>query len=167
MTEAEIKVLITAEIEKLKAELEKAQKEVNSFGNKAKKAFKTFQDGIDKGADVAKKAFAAVGAAIVGVGTALLAIEDSTREYRQEQAKLQSAFESAGGSAAQATQTYNDLYRVLGDEGQTVEAANHLAKLTTGQKELSEWTNICQGVYATFGASLPIESLTEAANETA
>ncbi len=32
---------------------------------------------------------------------------------------------------------------------------------------MSEWTTICEGVYATFGASLPIEGLTEAANETA
>jgi hypothetical protein len=48
-----------------------------------------------------------------------------------------------------------------------VEAAGHLAKLTTNEKELSEWTTICEGVYATFGDSLPIEGLTEAANETA
>lgn len=167
MTEAELKVIITAEIDKLKEELQEAQKEVEKVGKTGKKGFKAFEEGVSKAADVSKKAFAVIGAAIVGVGTALLAIEDSTREYRQEQAKLKSAFESAGGSASQATAVYNDLYRVLGDEGQTVEAANHLAKLTTGQKELSEWTNICQGVYATFGASLPIESLTEAANETA
>ena len=32
---------------------------------------------------------------------------------------------------------------------------------------MSEWTTICEGVYATFGDSLPIEGLTEAANETA
>ncbi|MBQ8763144.1 MAG: hypothetical protein IJZ07_03485 [Clostridia bacterium] len=42
-----------------------------------------------------------------------------------------------------------------------------MAQLTTNEQELSQWTNICQGVYATFGASLPIEGLTEAANETA
>ena len=39
--------------------------------------------------------------------------------------------------------------------------------LTKNEKDLSTWTNICQGVYATFGDSLPIEGLTEAANETA
>ena len=32
---------------------------------------------------------------------------------------------------------------------------------------MSEWTTICEGVYATFGDSIPIEGLTEAANETA
>jgi hypothetical protein len=39
--------------------------------------------------------------------------------------------------------------------------------MTTNEKELAEWTTICEGVYATFGDSLPIEGLTEAANETA
>ena len=41
-----------------------------------------------------------------------------------------------------------------------------MAKITNNQKDLKEWTTICQGVYATFGDSLPIEGLTEAANET-
>lgn len=104
---------------------------------------------------------------LVAAGAALLALGASTAEYRAEQAKLVTSFEAAGGSAAEAKETYNDLYRVLGDSGQATEAAAHLAKLTTEEKALSEWTNICQGVYATFGDSLPIEGLTEAANETA
>ena len=115
---------------------------------------------------------AANGAKAMAIGlaaatTALLALGASTQEYRNEQAKLTTAFETAGSSAEQAKTTYNDLFRVLGDSGQATEAAAHLAKLTTEEKALSEWTNICQGVYATFGDSLPIEGLTEAANETA
>ena len=109
----------------------------------------------------------AVATGLAAAGGALLALGASTAEYRAEQAKLVTAFEAAGGSAAEAKETYNDLYRVLGDGAQATEAANHLAKLTTEEKALSEWTNICQGVYATFGDSIPIEGLTEAANETA
>ena len=48
-----------------------------------------------------------------------------------------------------------------------MEASQHLAKLVDNEKDLQTWTDICAGVYATFGASLPIEGLTEAANETA
>lgn len=104
---------------------------------------------------------------LAAAGTALVALGASTLEYRNEQAKLTTAFETAGSTAAQAKETYNDLFRVLGDSGQATEAAGHLAKLTTEEKALNEWTTICQGVYATFGDSLPIEGLTEAANETA
>lgn len=163
----ELRVIITAEIDKLKSELQNGQKEVEKFAKESKGSFEDFNTEFQKVGDVAKKSLAVMGGALLAVGASLLALEANTREYRQEQAKLQTAFEAAGGSAAQATQTYNDLYRVLGDEGQAVEAANHLAQLTTNQQHLSEWTTITQGVYATFGASLPIESLTEAANETA
>lgn len=105
--------------------------------------------------------------AVAAMGASMVALVEGTEEYRKNQALLTSAFETAGSSATMAKETYNDLYRVLGDNGQATEAAQHLAKLTNEEKDLSEWTTICQGVYATFGDSLPIESLTEAANETA
>lgn len=94
-------------------------------------------------------------------------LEAETREYRGEMGKLQVAFAEGGFTADQAKNTYKDFYAVLGDEGQSVEAVSHLAKLTNSQKDLDKWTTICTGVYGTFGASLPIEGLTEAANETA
>ncbi len=166
MTE-ELKVIITAEIAKLKEAIEKGKKEIKKFAEKGKKDFKEFNQEFQKVGDSAKKGLAVTGAAIAGAATALLALGDSTKEYRVAQAKLNSAFEAAGSTAGVAKDVYNDLFRTLGDTDRSVEAANHLAKLTTSQKELSEWTNICQGIYATFGDSLPIEGLTEAANETA
>lgn len=108
-----------------------------------------------------------VGAAAGAAGAALVAVAENTREYRTEQGKLQTAFADANFSAAEAQKTYRDLNGILGDGGQAVEAANHLAKLCDTQEQLSTWTDICTGVYGTFGASLPIEGLTEAANETA
>lgn len=107
-----------------------------------------------------------VGAVKEGI-TSLAGLATETREYRNEMAKLETAFTTAGHSTETATKTYKDLQAVLGDEGQAVEAANHLALLTNNEKDLATWTNIATGVYATFGASLPIEGLTEAANETA
>ena len=163
----ELKIIITAEIDKLKKELKNAQQETEGFAKKSKASFSDYNDAVQKVGDVAKKGLAVAGAAVAGAATALLALSASTLEYRTAQAKLSAAFETAGGSAETAKSTYNDLYRVLGDGDVAVEAANHLAKLTTNQQDLSEWTNICQGVYATFGDSLPIEGLTEAANETA
>ena len=56
---------------------------------------------------------------------------------------------------------------MLGDTDQAVEAANHLAVMCDNAEDLATWTDICTGVYATFGDSLPIEGLTESANETA
>lgn len=92
-------------------------------------------------------------------------IANNTKEFREEQTKLNAAFAAAGASAEQASQAYNGLFRFLGKSDVSVEAANHLAKMTTNTQALAEWTTICQGIYATFGDSLPIEGLTEAANE--
>lgn len=166
MTE-ELKIQITAEIGKLQSELDKGKKQVEDFSKKGKTNFKDFNDAVQSVGDVAKKGLAIAAGAIAGAATALLAVAGATKEYRENQAKLNSAFETAGASADTAKGVYNDLYRVLGEDDRAVEAANHLAKMTTNQKNLSQWTNICQGVYATFGDSLPIEGLTEAANETA
>lgn len=107
------------------------------------------------------------GGAAIAVGGAAVAAANSTREYRVEMGKLTTAFQTSGHSADSAKKTYSDLESILGDSGQAVEAANHLAVLTDNQKDLDTWTNICTGVFATFGDSLPIEGLTEAANETA
>lgn len=103
----------------------------------------------------------------VALGGAWIAAIEGTREYRTEMGKLDTAFQVSGHSSAAAKQTYSELNAVLGDSGQATEAAQHLALLADNEKELQTWTNICTGVYATFGESLPIESLTEAANETA
>lgn len=163
----ELRVIITAEIDQLKKEVDAAKKQIEKFSKDSTKSSKGFGEGMKKAGSVAGKALKGVGVAIAAAGAALVGLSESTKEYRENQAKLATAFETAGASADTATQTYNDLYRVLGEDDVAVEAAGHLAQLTTNQEDLSEWTSICQGVYATFGDSLPIESLTEAANETA
>lgn len=115
---------------------------------------------VAKGAKVAAAGVAALGAAF-------LASAEGTREFRTNMAKVDVAFSNAGFTAKDASKTYKDFYAVLGDEGQATEAVNHLAKLCDSEKDLADWTTIATGVYGTFGDSLPIEGLTEAANETA
>ena len=163
----ELKVIISAEIGKLKKSVSEAKKEISGFKDQVAKAsqnvdadFKKLSEGIKKGGKVMVSSVAAVGAAFLALGPA-------TEKYRQSQAQLASAFEASGGTADEAKKAYNDLYRVLGDNDNATEAATHIAKLTTDQKEQAQWTTICKGVWATYGNSLPIESLTEAANETA
>ena len=142
---------------------DEANKSLKKTDSDAEKLGQTFVEGVKS---VGKFA-AGIAAAAAAAGAALAAIAESTREYRTEQGKLTTAFETSGHSAEVAQQTYKALNGVLGDSGQAVEAANHLAKLTKNEKDLNTWTKICTGVYATFGDSLPIEGLTEAANETA
>lgn len=116
---------------------------------------------------LAKGGLAALTAGLAAAAGALVGSAEASREYRTAMGKLDTAFTTAGHSSETATATYAELQGVLGETDQAVEAANHLAKLTDNEKDLQAWTEICTGVYATFGDSLPIENLTEAANETA
>ena len=145
----------------------KAANAVDDLGDSARDAESGFT--ILKGA-IATFAGNALTAFVGGIKDAissLAGLAEETREYRTDMAKLKTAFTSAGFTTEQATKTYKDFYAILGDEGQATEAVNHLAKLTNNQKDLATWTGIATGVYATFGNSLPIEGLTESANETA
>ena len=124
------------------------------------------QDSFKKVGSATVKAGQTVGKAALAVKAAWVANIETTRDYRTAMAKLDTAFTTNGHSAELATKTYKALQAVLGETDQAVEAANHLAVMCKNEEELSKWTDICTGVFAQFGDSLPIEGLTEAANET-
>lgn len=153
-----------------KADMVKIQKEIDDTSEKLKKSkidWESVGDTVGKVGKAIGAVVAAMGAAIGAAAGAFLGLAESTREARVNMGKLETGFTTAGHSAEDAKKTYTELYGILGDDGQATEAAAHLAKLTKNEKELATWTDIATGVYATFGDSLPIENLTEAANETA
>ena len=170
-----------AELEKVSGaleEMEKAAEEAadaaDDLADKEKKAADAADDAGDsaesfgqRAANAAKTGVAALATAATGLVTAFLASAESTREYRTEMGKLESAYTAAGHSAETAKKTYGELYAIMGDEGAAVEAANHLAQLVNNEKDLATWTNIAAGVNSRWSSSLPIESLAEAANEVA
>ena len=111
-----------------------------------------------------------VGALVGGfgaVGSAVGDLVEGTREWETLMGKLNTAFETNGKSSEQAASTYREMVGVLGESDVAVEASNHLAQLCDTQQDLDRWVQISTGAYALFGDSLPIEGLTEAANETA
>lgn len=180
-----------AALNNMERELDQNQRAIDSMGDEMRDAAQQtdkFGDEIDDAADKTDKAsgklekvgsvlkglavtagaaVAAAGTALAGLTKSFLDLAESTREYREDQAKLDAAFTTAGFTAEQAGEAYTGFYAILGEEDRSVEAVNHLAKLCSTEEELAQWTDIAAGVWATFGDSLPIEGLTEAANETA
>ena len=144
-----------------------ANEALKDTATKAEKTGKQIQDAFKKIGSASIKIGKAVVGGAMAIGTAWAANIEATRDYRTAMAKLDAAFVANGHSAETAYNTYKGLQRVLGDTDQATEAANHLAVLCDNEQELDKWTDICTGVFATFGDSLPIEGLTEAANETA
>lgn len=144
-----------------------AQKAIDETTTKADSGSKKTDSAFKKIGESAVKIGKAVFTAGAALGGAWIAAIEGSREYRTEMGKLDTAFQTNGHSSEAAKKTYQDLQAVLGDTDVSVEAANHLAVMTDNEKDLQTWTDICTGVFATFGDSLPIEGLTEAANETA
>lgn len=163
----ELKIIITAVTASAKKGINDVSKSVKGLDKDTQKTGKGFKGAMGKIGSAAVVAAGIAVAAIAAITAALKKLGTSTKEYRNEQAKLVSAFQAMGSTSQQASKTFNNLFRFMGDNRTAVETANHLAKLTTNERELAEWTTALQGVYATFGDSLPIEGLAEAANETA
>lgn len=131
-----------------KSGADKAGANIESFGDKMK--------GVLAGISVA--ALAASIGELVSV----------TNEFQEDMGKLSVAAQQNNVSTDAANGAYRDMVGILGETDQSVEAVNHLFALCgENTQALSDWTNIASGVYATFGDSLPLEGLTEAANETA
>ena len=143
---------------------EQANKAIADTASNAEEGSNKTSEAFQKIGQVAGTIVKGIAVAGVALGGAWIAAIEGSREYRTEMGKLDTAFQVAGHSSEAAKQTYSDLNAVLGDSGQATEAAQHLALLADNEKELQTWTNICTGVYATFGESLPIEGLAEAAN---
>lgn len=163
-----------AQVRALQREIIETESKLEHYSKQAKEAGKSNKE-LGESADKLGTALSAVGTglsvvtgAAAAVMGALVGMAEETREYRTEMGKLATAFTTNGFSTEAATNAYKELQGVLGESDQAVEAANHLAQLTDNEKDLAKWTgDILPGVFATFGASLPIEGLTEAANETA
>lgn len=174
MADGEVKIAITAddsdaekELKDIEGAAEDAADGLDDLGKKGEEAGK----GLDV-ADMAAGNFVSDGLMnmIGGLKDAvagLFELAESTREFRDDMAKLDTAFTDAGHSTDTAKSAYSDFYAILGESDRSVEAVNHLAELTKNEKELADWSTIAAGVTAKFGDSLPIEGLTEAANETA
>lgn len=175
---------VAAEIEKLSAELsrnEKAFDEAKSAANSYDKTLENVGGESQTTGEISSKSLSpipskfakiataatAVITAIVAMGKKMIELADNTRAYRIEMGKLETAFDSAGHSAEEATATYNELYSVLGETDRAVEASQHIALLCESEEQMKAMTDACIGVFAKWDDSIPLESLAEAANETA
>lgn len=173
-----------AAVSKTKAELGKYEKKLHdvedgtqetttetgqmsaAFG-KAAKAAGTLAKGMAK---IAGKAIVTgikgIAAASAGLVTAFLATGEAQKEHITEMSKLGAAYKSSGHSADTAKKTYEELYSVIGETDQAVEAAQQIALLADSEKDAAAWAEQGAAVVGKFGDALQPETFYESANET-
>lgn len=98
--------------------------------------------------------------------TNLAGLAESTREYRGEMAKLDSAAQSNGYAIEYAQQKYKDLYGVLGDETAANTTVSNFMAMGTSTQNLDSLLNSSIGIWAKYGDSIPLDGLAESVNET-
>lgn len=152
--------------------------ELTKAGVKTKKELDALTDSQEKqgksAEGVAGKLAKGLGGMALGVAgmaagavSGFLGLAESTREVRKELGQLETSFTQAGHSAETADRIYTEFNSVLGDTAKTTEAMQHMAQLADTEEELNTLVKAGTGIFATYGNSLPIEGLMEAANETA
>lgn len=183
MTEETLNIQIKASVQQAVDNINKVKKDLKGIGkeggssakgidkvtkslNDVKKASNQAKQGVEKAMGGIKKSVQSALKTVASFALAAASLSEGI-EFGKLQSKLNAAFQSAGSSAAQATKTFKELYRFLGDSDRAVETAQNLARITTNEKDLAEWTKILQGVYATMGDAIPVETLAESVNETA
>lgn len=166
---------LKTQINQTAAEMNKAKKDFSDLG----KASDELGDGMAKAGDSGgkiKEIFAgnvlaggamALAGAVANIASSFLNIDKATEEVRENLAKVDSAFSASGKSAESSRKAYKDFYKILGDSDTAAESTQLLAQLAKSEQDVDKWTRTATGVMATFGDSLPINSLIEAANETA
>ena len=158
---------LNKKLQKNKKDLDEASASTEDLGDAQKDTEKSSKGLADILKGGVKAGLATVAAGAAATVTAFLGSAEATREFRESMAKVNTAFTTMGYSSETAKDTFNDFYAVLGDTDRATEAVGNLAKLATSEEDLTKWTEIATGVYATFGDGLPIEALSESANETA
>ena len=166
------------EVNNLSRQLNNAQADMNRFEqnmrdieNGTDRLTQSFRD-TGNAADDMGNSFAdaftagAVSGAVQSMISGISGLIDSTMEYQRIMASLETSSQHAGYTAEQTEASYRQLYQVLGDEQSSATALANFQALGLSQTELTRLIDSAIGAWATYGDSIPIDSLAEAVNET-
>lgn len=109
------------------------------------------------------------GAAVAGakaLADGIINITESTKEYRTILGTLEISSKQAGYTQEQTTEIYKKFQAVLGDTQKAATATANLQALGLSQENLRTIMEQAIGAWATYGDSIPIDSLSESINET-
>lgn len=160
-----------SQIERLSTELKQSRSAMQDAADAADKLDRSLDDAGNE-AKEASSAFGDVFSAdmlsdgIQSVVSGIADLVESTSEYRRIMASLEVSSQKAGYTAEQTAQSYQQFYSVLGDEQSSATALSNLQALGLSQEDLTKMIDGTIGAWATYGDSIPIDSLAESVNET-
>ena len=164
---------MASRITSLSKDLEQNKSHLNEARTAADRLEKEFdqagQAARDMGSDLdaADVALGNLGAdAIEGVVSSLAGLEESTRQYRNEQNKMEAVAQHSGQDLNALKDSYSDLYAITGDETLASTAVLNMSAMGTSVKDQQSLIKSATGAWAAYGDSIHLDGLLESINET-
>lgn len=152
---------------------EKLQPAINVCKNVAKAAakitFKTAETGakaVTTSVKAAAKALTAYTTAATGLATATFASIESTREYRNDLAKLEQGAKTSGNSFSEIKKELVNLTALTGESDSSIEALSNLMSAGFSDTQIKSAVESLSGAVIKFPDTLKIESLADSLQET-
>lgn len=143
---------------------EKPVEEVASAADKAETSLKDAGKEASNFGDYLKAGAIVEGSKAIVSG--MKDIAEESREYMKIMGSLEVSSQAAGYTAEQTASSYETLVGVLGDSQTAATTTANLQALRLSQSDLNQLINGTIGAWAAYGDSIPIDSLSEAINET-
>lgn len=153
------------DMQQLAREADSLAGELDDAGNSADKASGGFT--VMKGAlaDLASSGIQSALGGIKDMATSVLDLGEATQEHRSMMLKMQGSAQAFGYEMEFVTEQYQNFYRYLGDDQMAVNAITNLTGMRVSTETVSQAAEAAIAVWASYGDSIPIESLTESINE--
>lgn len=113
----------------------------------------------------AKKAIVGITSAIAGYVTSLVAVTESTREYRTDLSKLEANAESAGVSLEVTREQLKNLNAITGETDSNIEALSNLMMAGFKDNNLGAAVDTLSNAVIKFPDTLKVESLADSLQE--
>lgn len=148
-------------------DIESLSRELNDLGDSANSTeggFTTLKGAI---ANFAGNVLSNITSKIGELVGKLFELNEETKEFRMNMAKLDGASQQYGYSQEFTNQKIKEMYGYFQDDQVAVNAISNLEGLKLSEDELSSALSAGVAVWTAYGDSIPIESLTESINESA
>ncbi|SFJ33226.1 hypothetical protein SAMN02910355_2245 [Terrisporobacter glycolicus] len=148
-------------------DVESLSRELNDLGDSANNSeggFTTLKGAI---ASFAGNVLENVVSKIGELAGKLFELNEETKEFRMNMAKLDGATSQYGYSTEFINQKIKELYGYFQDDQVAVNTISNLQGLKLSEEELSNTLSAGIAVWSAYGDSIPIEGLTESINESA
>jgi phage-related minor tail protein len=148
-------------------DIESLSRELNDLGDSANSTeggFTTLKGAI---ASFAGNVLSNVTSKIGELAGKLFDLNEETKEFRMNMAKLEGASQQYGYSQEFTNEKIKEMYGYFQDDQVAVNTISNLEGLGLSQDELTNTLNAGIAVWTAYGDSIPIEGLTESINESA